>query len=97
MNRCDEDFEDNLRSGLQEVRNHFKDFLFTSGLRGFTVRNPGQAVPAHDESGAPLWTADPVHPTFEGYNLIADLIEEEARILIGGKTKRQGERKEPPN
>ena len=97
VNRGDEDFEDTIRGGLQEVRNYYKDFLFTNGLRGFTVRNPGHAVPEHDDAGTPLWTEDPVHPSFEGYNRIADLIEAEARSLIGGKAKRQGGRLGPPN
>jgi hypothetical protein len=97
INRGDEDFKDSIRGGLQEVRGYFKDFLFTNGLRGFSVRNPGHAVPAYDDAGSPLWTEDPVHPAFEGYNRIADLIEVEARSLLRGNNKRRGGRGGPPN
>jgi len=91
-NRGDEDFEDNLKTGLQEIGDFFKDFLFTNGLRGFRIRNPGHVVSGFDESGDPLWQDDPVHPTYEGYNRIADLIEQEAASMLGGGNKRKGDR-----
>jgi outer membrane biogenesis lipoprotein LolB len=36
-NRQDEEFGEQLQKALQDCRNFFKDFLFTSGLRGFAV------------------------------------------------------------
>jgi hypothetical protein len=97
VNRGDEDFEEVMRAGLQEVRNFFKDFLFTNGLRGFRVRNPGFVVPWTDEDGLPLWGTDPVHPSYEAYNRIADLIEEEAASMTRGVQKRRGEQLAPPS
>jgi hypothetical protein len=43
-NRLEEGFEEQLRKGLVECRGYFKDFLFTSGLRGFSILNPGLFV-----------------------------------------------------
>ena len=40
-NRADPDFEDSIRAGLVQVRGFFKDFLFSSNLRGFRLLNPG--------------------------------------------------------
>jgi len=90
-NRQDPDFESKMRKELQGVRDMFKDFLFTSGLRGFVVRNPGVCVPKEDASGQPLWgNEDPVHPLTEGYNLIGDLLCEEIVNLT--KKKQSGKR-----
>ncbi len=50
-NRQDEEFGEQLQKGLQDCRNFFKDFLFTSGLRGFSVVNPSLCVPVADERG----------------------------------------------
>jgi hypothetical protein len=82
------DFERRIREGLSEMRGYLKDFLFTNGLRGFKVLDPGRETPEQDENGEPLWVDDSVHPTFEAYNRIADLIENEARLMAG---KRAGQ------
>jgi hypothetical protein len=100
-NRLEDGFEDQLKKGLVECRGYFKDFLFTSGLRGFSILNPGLCLPAVDESGAAmmLWGLDPVHPLKEGYFRIADMISEAASKL-GGKPedmrKRAGSLMGPP-
>jgi hypothetical protein len=89
-NRQDEEFGEQLQKGLQDSRNFFKDFLFTSGLRGLTVVNPSLCVPVEDERGEPLWGADPVHPKHEGYNRIVDFVCAEAERLTGkGGTKKR--------
>jgi uncharacterized membrane protein YgcG len=89
-NRQDEEFGEQLQKGLQDCRNFFKDFLFTSGLRGFSVVNPSLCVPVEDERGEPLWGADPVHPKHEGYNRIVDFVCAEAERLAGkGSSKKR--------
>jgi hypothetical protein len=70
-------FEEEMRKALQDCRNNYKDFFFTSGLRNVTVLNPGAKVPQEDESGLELWGPDPVHPLREGYERIVDLITRE--------------------
>jgi hypothetical protein len=50
------DFEEDIRKALVECRDHYKNFLFTSGLRGFVVRNPGLCVPELNEEGMCLWS-----------------------------------------
>ncbi len=67
-------FEEEMRKALQDCRNNYKDFVFTSGLWNVTVLNPGAEVPQEDESGLQLWGPDPVHPLREGYERIVDLI-----------------------
>jgi len=87
-NRSEPEYEASQRASLMEVRDYLKDFLFTYGLRGFSVLNPGREVPMEDEDGESLWTRDPVHPAYEGYNRIVDLLEEEAaKLASGGKRK----------
>ncbi len=54
-NRREAGFEDELRKALADSRDYYKNFLFTSGLRGFSIRNPGLCVPETDESGTRLW------------------------------------------
>jgi hypothetical protein len=96
-NQQDEEFGKQLQKGLQDCRNFFKDFLFTSGLRGFSVVNPSQCVPVEDERGEPLWGADPVHPKHEGYNRIVDFVCAEAERLAGkGSTKKRAAPQEGP-
>jgi hypothetical protein len=42
------------------------------------IHNPGVCVPKEDATGQPLWSIDdPVHPVYEGYNLIGDMLCEE--------------------
>jgi hypothetical protein len=53
----DPDFETKMRKELQGVRDMYKDFLFTSGLRGFVIHNPGIGVPKKDVMGQHLWGA----------------------------------------
>jgi len=91
-NRLDPNFEADLRKALAECRDHYKNFLFTSGLRGFAVKNPGLCVPELDEEGNRLWSEDPVHPTASGYSRIVDMLIADAdrlRSKAGGK-KRAG-------
>jgi hypothetical protein len=88
-NRQDEEFGELLQKGLQDCRNFFKDFLFTSGLRGFSVVNPSLCVPVEDERGEPLWGADPVHPKHEGYNRIVDFVCAEAERLTGKSSSKK--------
>jgi hypothetical protein len=66
-NQRDAGFEDEFRKALAESRDYYKNFLFTSGLRGFSIRNPGLCVPETDENGMRFWNNDPVHPTYDGY------------------------------
>jgi hypothetical protein len=90
-NQRDQDFEADLRAALAEAMNSYKDFLFTSGLRGFSVLNPGLCVPAEDEAGTPLWSDDPFHPVYEGYSRITDMIVKEAeKLRHWAGTKRKG-------
>jgi len=84
-NRVEDDFERVIRQKLIEVRDYFKDFIFTSGIRG-TVLNPGLCVPEADEDGNRLWGTDPVHPLQAGYDKIAELIIGEA---TKAKTKKR--------
>ncbi len=94
-NRGDLGFEDHIRSGLAEVRGHFKDFLFTHNLK-FKILNPGLYVPPCSEDRDPMWSKeDPVHPLYNGYEAIIDLIEQEADSLRAGK-KRPGGDNAPP-
>ncbi len=97
-NRQDEDFGEQLQRGLQDCRNFFKDFLFTSGLRGFAFVNPSLCVPMEDETGEPLWGTDPVHPKHEGYNRIVDFVCAEAGRLSdkSGNKKRPASQDGPP-
>ncbi len=84
--RGDPGFKDHIRSGLAEVRGHFKDFLFTHNLK-FKILNPGLCVPLCSEDRDPLWSdEDPVHPLYKGY---------EADSLQAGK-KRPGGDIAPP-
>jgi hypothetical protein len=90
-NRADPDFEDSIRAGLVQVRGFFKDFLFSSNLRGFRLLNPGICVPTISSDGDPLWgDDDPVHPLYNGYELIIDTILREADSLRPGG-KRSGD------
>jgi hypothetical protein len=73
-NRVEPGFEADLRKALAECRDHYKNFLFTSGLRGFAVKNPGLCVPELDEEGNRLWLEDPVHSTASGYSRIVDMV-----------------------
>ncbi len=94
-NRNEPGFEDTIRAGLVEVRGFFKDFLFSSNLRGFRLLNPGLCVPAADQDGDPLWgDDDPVHPLYNGYERIVDTIEKEADSLRSGN-KRPGDEISP--
>jgi len=94
-NRADPGFEANLRAGLAEARGHFKDFLFSNNLK-FKILNPGLCVPLSSEDGDPMWSEeDPVHPLYNGYEAIIDLIEQEADSLRTGK-KRPGGDIAPP-
>ncbi len=90
-NRKDPDFEDSIRAGLVDVRGFFKDFLFSSNLRGFRLLNPGLCVPAINSDDDPLWgDDDPVQPLYNGYEMIVDTILREAHSLRPGG-KRSGE------
>jgi hypothetical protein len=90
-NRADPGFEASIRAGLAEVRGHFKDFLFSNNLR-FKILNPGLCVPVSSEDGDPMWSEeDPVHPLYNGYEAIIDLIEQEADGLRTGKKRPGGE------
>jgi hypothetical protein len=82
-NREEPSFEADLRKALAECRDHYKNFLFTSGLRGFVVKNPGLCVPEMDEEGDRLWLDDPVHPTASGYSRIVEMIISDADKLRG--------------
>ncbi len=87
-NRADPGFEANIRAGLADARGHFKDFLFSHNLK-FKILNPGLCVPLSNEDGDPMWSEeDPVHPLYNGYEAIIDLIEQEADIL---RTARRGQ------
>jgi hypothetical protein len=48
-NRREAGFEADFRKALADCRDHYKNFLFTSGLRGFAIPNPGLCVPELDE------------------------------------------------
>jgi hypothetical protein len=98
-NRADPGFEEEIKKALAECRDHYKNFLFTSGLRGFIIRNPGLCVPEMDEEGVPLWSVDPVHPTTDGYNRIVEMILSEADRLRdkAGSKKRSGSVLEAPS
>jgi hypothetical protein len=91
-NRSEPGFEDDFKKALAECRDHYKNFLFTSGLRGFVVRNLGLCVPEVNEEGMCLWSEDPVHPTQEGYSRIVEMIVTDAERLRGkaGNKKRAG-------
>jgi hypothetical protein len=90
-NRGDPGFEAQIRSGLAEIRGHFKDFLFTQNLK-FKILNPGLCVPLLSEDGDPLWSdEDPVHPLYNGYEAIVDLVEQEADSLRAGKKRAGGD------
>ncbi len=94
-NRREAGFEDEFRKALAESRDYYKNFLFTSGLRGLSIRNPGLCVPETDENGMQLWNNDPVHPTYDGYVRICNMICEEADRLrkkpsSAAGTKRSG-------
>jgi hypothetical protein len=94
-NRADPGFEASIRAGLTEARGHFKDFLFSNNLK-FKILNPGLCVPLSSEEGDPMWSEeDPVHPLYNGYEAIIDLIEQEADSLRTGK-KRPGGDVAPP-
>jgi hypothetical protein len=88
-NRFDEGFEDGLRRCLAECRQNFKDFLFTSGYRGFRVIDLSPALPSSNDD---IWDWDPVHPSTTGYESICDLIEGEFdKFSHGGSKKRPAE------
>ncbi len=70
-----------FRKALADNSDYYKNFLFTSGLRGFSIRNPGLCVPEMDENGMRLWNNDPVHPTCECYVRICNMICAEADRL----------------
>jgi hypothetical protein len=91
-NRAEPGFKEDIKKALAECRDHYKNFLFTSGLRGFVIRNPGLCVPEMDKEGMCLWTEDPVNPTPEGYSRIVDMILSEADRMRGkaGSKKRSG-------
>jgi hypothetical protein len=93
----EEGFEEQLRKCLAECRGFYKDFLFTHGLSGFTIVNPGLCLPLREdnEDGTGVWGRDPVHPTKEGYSKIAELICEQAGRASG--KKRAGSIIEPPS
>jgi hypothetical protein len=81
-NRFDEGFEDGLRQS-------FKDFLFTSGYRGFRVIDPSPALPGNNDD---IWDWDPVHPSTAGYESTCDLIKGEFdKFSHGGSKKRPAE------
>jgi hypothetical protein len=92
LNRLEPSFEVDLRKALAECRDHYKNFLFTSGLPGFAVKNPGLCVPELDEEGNRLWLEDPVHPTASGYSRIVDMVISDAERLRSkaGEKKRSG-------
>jgi len=85
-NRFDEGFEDGLRRCLAECRQNFKDFLFTSGYRGFRVIDPSPALPGNNDD---IWDWDPVHPSTTGYENICDLFEGEFDKFSHGGTKKR--------
>jgi hypothetical protein len=97
-NRTGEDFEAELRKNLMDCRSHYKDFLFTSGCKNFSIINPGLCVPREDEDGNQLRGPDPVHPREEGYARIVDYICGELVRLREKETnkKRPGEPLAPP-
>ena len=94
--RHEDDFEGRLREDLATCRNSCKDLLFTGGLRGFKVINPGLCIPREDEAREPLWRQDPVHPTYEGYSQLVDFLEAEAENLRKGAGKRAAASPAPP-
>jgi hypothetical protein len=91
-NRSEPGFEDDFRKALAECRDHYKNILLTSSLRGFAVRNPGLCVSEVNEDGMSLWSEDPVHPTPEGCSRIVEMIITDAERLCGkaGGKKRAG-------
>jgi hypothetical protein len=100
FSRCDEltheiGFEKKLRDTLAECRRNFKDFLFTSNLRGFAVIDPSPAVPGNNTADAaaepPVWGTDPVHPLAAGYGRLVDLFE----VTMGKLLKQGGNHRRP--
>jgi hypothetical protein len=81
--RAEPGFEEDIKKTLAECRDHYKNFLFTSVLRGFVIRNPGLCVPELNEEGMCLWSDDPVHPTSVGYSRIVEMILSEAEQMRG--------------
>ncbi len=58
----------------------------------FKILNPGLCVPLSSEDGDPMWSEeDPVHPLYNGYEAIIDLIEQEADSLRTGKKRPSGD------
>ncbi len=84
MPPTDPDFEANIRTGLMEVRGFFKDFLFSSNLRGFKLLNPGLCVPSADSDSDSLWgDENPVHPLYNG--CFDTIMKEADNLRTGGK------------
>jgi hypothetical protein len=97
-NRKEPEFESELMRCLAECRSNYKNFFFTAGFRKVTVLNPGLCVPKEDDNGSALWGTDPVHPLYEGYNRIVDLVCREVEKLRekSRAQKREGGQLAPP-
>jgi hypothetical protein len=97
-NRKEPEFESELMRCLAECRSNYKNFFFTAGFRKVTVLNPGLCVPKEDDNGSALWGTDPVHPLYEGYNRIVDLVCSEVEKLREKSRvqKREGGQLAPP-
>jgi hypothetical protein len=62
---------------------------YAAGFRKVTVLNPGLCVHKEDETGTELWGTDPVHPLYDGYKRIVDLVCGESTKLR--EQKREGD------
>ena len=80
-NRVDEEFEEMLFSGVDDLRRFCKDYLFKNRLGDTIVKNTCQMLctagggritsKSAREEVAALWGPDPVHPSAECFNNLA--------------------------
>ena len=91
-NYGDQDFGDNLRDNLEEIRSNFRSYLFADNIRRAGVINP---TPLLDQTHPAGQWEDPVHPARPFFTKLADMVLKSAERILGKRRRSEDNTDEP--
>jgi len=90
-NYGDQDFGDNLRDKLEEMRSNMRSYLFSDNIRRAGVINP---TPLLDQTHPAGQWDDPVHPARPFFTKLADMVMKSAERILGKRRLSEGNAEE---